>query len=106
MKLEDVIAFAKAGYKPADVKALMELESKDVEVIEDEVEDVEVPEDEEVPEDDAPDISEEIKKLKEELEQTKMALKNAQKKNTKTKVDEGDGIDDVEVLDSFIRSFM
>lgn len=34
MKLEDIIALAKQGYKPADIKELLEISHSDVEVIE------------------------------------------------------------------------
>ena len=97
MKWEDIVALAKAGYKPADVKELMAMEPKKQEP---EQEPNQEPEQKHEPEQE-PDY----KKMYEESQE---ALKQAQSKNIRMDASKKDGTEknDTELLQDWARSFM
>ena len=109
MKFEDLVTFAKAGYKPSEVKELLELqvESEKEPLLEDKEplpEDKEpLPEDKEpLPEDKEPEVD--YKKL---YEETQEKLKEAQKANvTKDVSNSEDEPSDEDIVKDLFRSFM
>ena len=96
MKFEDLIAFAKAGYKPADVKELLEMQ------IESNQPD---PEPEPTPEPEPePEPEPDYKKL---YEESQVKLKEAQKANVNRDVsNSGDNSSDEDIVNDLFRSFM
>ena len=95
MKFEDLVTFAKAGYKPSEVKELLELqvESEKEPLLEDK---------EPLPEDKEPEVD--YKKL---YEETQEKLKEAQKANvTKDVSNSEDEPSDEDIVKDLFRSFM
>ena len=98
MKLDDIIALAKQGYKPSDVKELIELSKDEPEY---EPEDEQEDELEDEPEDELEDEKQkEIDELKEQIK--KLQEKNARKDNS----DNGDLKSDDEKLVDLFRDFI
>lgn len=114
MNLLDIIALAKQGYKPGDIKELIELANVEQEPKQ-EPEHVEEPKQEPKPdqptdenvsrETSTEDIKAELEKMKAELEKAKSDLKAAQIANTKKGV-EPEPDTTKENIDDWIRSFM
>lgn len=107
MKWEDIVALAKAGYKPADVKELMAMEQKKQEP---EPEPKQEPE-QEPKQEPEPEPKQEPKQepdYKKMYEESQEALKQAQAKNTRMDASKKDGTekDDAELLQDWARSFM
>lgn len=108
MKFEDLVAFAKAGYKPADVKELLEMqiESNQPEpepepTPEPEPEPTPEPEPEPTPE---PEPEPDYKKL---YEESQAKLKEAQKANVLKDVSNSDDKkSDDDIVKDLFRSFM
>lgn len=108
MKLDDIIALAKQGYKPADIKELIEISKEEPKEEEDQKEELE----------ETKDSKEELQEPKEELqepkdidykklyEESQQALKDAQKKNIKKDASSSEEKTDSEILEDFARSFM
>lgn len=112
MKFEDLVAFAKAGYTPAQVKELLEYE---VEEEQQEPKSTEPEPDKEVESDEGEsksesepetDVSLEIEKLKKELEETKAALKDAQADNVSKDASKKKTETDEDIVNDLFRSFM
>lgn len=98
MKFEDILALAKQGYKPADIKELLALEPKKEETKEESKEETKEESKEETKEE--PDY----KKLYEESQE---ALKKAQQKNLHQDASgKEDEKTDSEILMDFAKSFM
>ena len=114
LNLNDIIALAKQGYKPADVKELIEL-SKTVEASEDDQEqpkDIpeEVPEAKEAPKEEVKkDDAEEAGKIvdyKAKAEELEKKISELQKANTKQNADKSDHKSDAELFADVMKSFM
>ena len=83
MNLSDIITLAKQGYKPGDIKELIELsktvpEQPEPDLAKNEKQDIVPPEEQKDPE---PDYKTELEKLMKETEQLKADLKAAQEHN-------------------------
>lgn len=105
MKFEDLVAFAKAGYTPADVKELMALEP----VAEPEKEPKEVEDKEQVkqPEEVIKDKKDDEVDYKALYEESQKKLKAAQEANIRKDSTDSDGsISDEEHLNNLFRSFL
>lgn len=110
MKFDDIIALAKQGYKPADIKELLSL-STEPEPAQPEPEPAQ-PEPEQVqPEPErtqtGTDNSQEIEALRAQLAQTQAALKTAQQANTRQNLqDETKAQETINNINDWARSFM
>lgn len=114
LNLNDIIALAKQGYKPADVKELIEL-SKTAEASEDDQEQpTEIPEQ---PEEEKEAPKEEEKKdgageadkivdYKAKAEELEKKISELQKANTKQNADKSDHKSDAELFADVMKSFM
>lgn len=120
LKLDDIFALAKQGYKPSDIKELIEL-SKEAEVKAEELPDQEIetqkdnkddqtpshtvaPEDGKTSEDSEDSKIVDYKKKVEELEKK---ISDLQKANTQKSIaDTGDKKSDSEVIADLMKSFM
>ena len=103
MKLDDIIALAKQGYKPSDVKELIELskdepEDEPVDELEDETEDEPEDELEDEPEDEK---QKEIDELKEQIK--KLQEENARKDNSNNNYLKSDDEKLVDLFRDFIE---
>lgn len=97
MKFDDILALAKQGYKPTDIKELLALEPKEEPKDEPKEEPKEEPKDE-------PKDEPDYKKLYEESQE---ALKKAQQKNLHQDASgKEDEKTDGEILMDFAKSFM
>lgn len=114
LNLNDIIALAKQGYKPADVKELIEL-SKTAEASEDDQEqpkDIpeDVPEEKEAPkEEEKKDDADEAAKIvdyKKKAEELEKKISELQKANTKQNADKSDHKSDAELFADVMKSFM
>ena len=114
MKFADIIALAKAGYKPGEIKELLALQTPDEAASDDAQEPAEIlpkgeaqPAPEKVEEPTAPtdDRDEEIKALKDQVAALRSDLKKAQNNNTRTDLS-GEKPDTQAQLDDLVRSFM
>ena len=100
MKFEDLVAFAKAGYKPADVKELLEMQIESNQP-EPEPEPIQEPEPEPIQE---PEPEPDYKKL---YEESLAKLKEAQKANVLKDVSSSDdNKSDDDIVKDLFRSFM
>lgn len=121
LNLTDIVALAKQGYKPNDIKELIELTKEAPEGKSEDQEKQPRPEETEKPSEDKPkeeekkddeassgqlDYKEEVEKLKAQLQETKDKLSLLQKKNTKRRADTGDEKPDAEAFADVMRSFM
>lgn len=118
MKFSDLIALAKAGYKPGEVKELLSLGDNGASGAEkaDEIlpKEEEQPEQQnaqqkeaEEPEDNgAPSDDDKIKDLEAQITALKAELKKAQKDNSKKDISGTEKKDPQEVLNEIARSFM
>lgn len=111
MNLMDIISLAKAGYKKSDIDELLKTpvdeqepdkgsDSKDTDTLSE-------GDKEEYPEkdiDESPDFENLYKETKEELENVKKQLADAQKKNIK--INNDSDIDKSEAINDIFRSFM
>ena len=120
--LDDIIELAKQGYKPADIKELIELsksegtkpegeQTKDDQKKEQPKK--EKPEDDQnekpkdlKPEDEAVDYKEKVTQLEGELQKTKELLQKLQTKNSKKDASGGEEKTDAEVFTEAMKSFM
>ena len=104
MKFEDLIAFAKDGYKPADVKELLEMQIESNQP-DPEPEPTPEPEPEPTPEPEPePEPEPDYKKL---YEESQVKLKEAQKANVNRDVsNSGDNSSDEDIVNDLFRSFM
>lgn len=104
MTIADIIALAKQGYKPGDIRDLIELSKTVPEPApEPDPEPEPAPEDEKKPE---PDYAAEIEKLKQENEKIKNDLAAAQAENRRASNPEPDAPSDDDVLKDIVLSFM
>lgn len=119
--LDDIIELAKQGYKPADIKELIELSKSEGPKPEDkkpkddpkgqpkdskpEDDHKETPKDSK-PEDDAVDYKEKVTQLEGELQKTKELLQKLQTENTKKDASGGEEKTDAEVFTEAMKSFM
>lgn len=119
--LDDIIELAKQGYKPADIKELIELSKSEGTKPEDkkpeddqkgqpkdtkpEDDHEEKPKDTK-PEDDAVDYKEKVTQLEGELQKTKELLQKLQTENTKKDASKGEEKTDAEVFTEAMKSFM
>lgn len=102
MKFEDILALAKQGYKPADIKELLAIEPKEEEPKEE-------PKDEpkEEPKEEPKKEPKEEPDYKKLYEESQEALKRAQQKNTHQDASgKEDEKTDSEILMDFAKSFM
>lgn len=119
LNLTDIVALAKQGYKPSDIKELIELtKTEGPEGGADDQEQQPKPDEHEKPSeegekkdnkpsDDQPvDYKEEVEKLKNQLQETENKLKLLQKENTKQNADTGDKKSDAEMFAEVAKSFM
>lgn len=110
MTLNDLVALAKQGYKPADVKELISMaevpqtatEAPQTDTVEHEVE---------IPAQADTNalqqaMADEIAELKAQLQKTNEALKTAQRVNTQQNVQISTKQSDVDVINDWARSFM
>ena len=119
--LDDIIELAKQGYKPADIKELIELSKSEGKKPEDEKpkdDQKEQPKDEKPkddqkeqpegkkPEDDAVDYKGKVTQLEEELQKTKELLQKLQTENTKKDASGGEEKTDAEAFAEAMKSFM
>lgn len=113
LNLNDIIALAKQGYKPADVKELIEL-SKTAEASEDDQEqpkDIpeEVPEEKEAPKEEEKKDGAEADKIvdyKAKAEELEKKISELQKANTKQNADKSEKKSDAELFADVMKSFM
>ena len=111
MKFTDILALAKAGYKPADIQALMELaEPKSEPEHEPDPEPESEPEsepeaehDEEGPTKD--ELLKEIENLKKEMNKANLSLKKAQEANRTKDNSNKEQKTDEEIFESFVNDF-
>ena len=119
--LDDIIELAKQGYKPADIKELIELsksegeQPKDPKPEDDQTEKPKdpKPEDDQTekpkdpkPEDGAVDYKEKVTQLEGELQKTKELLQKLQTENTKKDASGGNEKTDAEAFAEAMKSFM
>ena len=121
--LDDIIELAKQGYKPADIKELIELSKSEGTKPEDkkpeddqkkEQPKEEKPEDDQKkeqpkgkkPEDDTVDYKEKVTQLEGELQKTKELLQKLQTKNAKKDASGSEEKTDAEVFTEAMKSFM
>ena len=114
MKFSDIIALAKAGYKPGEIKELLALQTPDDAASDDAQEPAEIlpkeevqpaPEKAEEPTAAADDRDEEIKALKDQITALRSDLKKAQNNNARTDLS-GEKPDPQAQLNDLVRSFM
>ena len=106
--LDDIIELAKQGYKPADIKELIELSKSEGEQPKDpkpEDDQTEKPKDPK-PEDGAVDYKEKVTQLEGELQKTKELLQKLQTENTKKDASGGNEKTDAEAFAEAMKSFM
>ena len=120
--LDDIIELAKQGYKPADIKELIELSKSNGEKPKDDQKEQpkddqkeqpkddqkEQPKDDhkEQPKDDAVDYKGKVTQLEEELQKTKELLQKLQTENTKKDASGGNEKTDAEAFAEAMKSFM
>ena len=118
LNLTDIVALAKQGYKPNDIKELIELTKEAPAEAETEVQ----PTTEEAPAENKPteenqkdgeasngqlDYKEEVEKLKAQLQETENKLSKLQKENTRRNADtDEDKKSDAEAFADVMKSFM
>ena len=106
MTIADIIALAKQGYKPGDIRELIELSKTVPEPApepEPEPEPEPAPDDKKEPE---PDLTAEIEKLRQENEKIKNDLAVAQAENRRASNPEHETKSDDDVLKDIVLSFM
>ena len=121
LNLTDIVALAKQGYKPNDIKELIELTKEAPEGKPEDQEKQPKPEDAEKPSEDKPeeeekkdggaspdqlDYKEEVEKLKAQLQEKEDKLAKLQKENVRRNADTGDKKPDAEAFADVMRSFM
>ena len=114
MNLSDIIALAKAGYKPNDIKELIELgkeaQTSGVEKpAEAEPKEAAQPDPEKTVEKPAPAVTGETDKIKEleaQLAQVRKDLETAQKSNTMHNNISASGPDPQQTINDLVRNFM
>lgn len=114
LNLNDIIALAKQGYKPADVKELIELSKTAEASEEDQEQPKEIPEQpEEVKEapkeeekKDGADEADKIVDYKKKAEELEKKISELQKANTKQNADKSDHKSDAELFADVMKSFM
>ena len=121
LNLTDIVALAKQGYKPNDIKELIELTKEAPEGKPEDQEKQPIPEDAEKPSEDKPkeeekkdggaspdqlDYKEEVEKLKAQLQEKEDKLAKLQKENVRRNADTGDKKPDAEAFADVMRSFM
>ena len=121
LNLTDIVALAKQGYKPNDIKELIELTKEAPEGKTEDQEKQPKPEEPEKPSEDKPkeeekkdggaspdqlDYKEEVEKLKAQLQETENKLSKLQKENVRRNADTGDEKPDAEAFADVMRSFM
>lgn len=114
LKLDDIFALAKQGYKPSDIKELIEL-SKEAEVKTEEVPDQEekentsTPSHTVAPEEGKPSESAEASEVvdyKKKAEELEKKLSDLQRANTQKNIADTDEKSDSEVIADLMKSFM
>ena len=121
LNLTDIVALAKQGYKPNDIKELIELTKEAPEGKTEDQEKQPKPEEPEKPSEDKPkeeekkdggaspdqlDYKEEVEKLKAQLQEKEDKLAKLQKENVRRNADTGDKKPDAEAFADVMRSFM
>ena len=115
LKLDDIVALAKQGYKPSDVKELIEL-SKEAEPAEQEMDSTkntvaEIPKepdnlDKPIKSEEAEKDSDKVVDYKEKVEELEAKLSALQLANTKQNIADTDVPSDSEVFADLMKSFM
>lgn len=105
MKLTDIIALATKGYKPSDIRELIEL-AKESEAVPEVSETEEAAAEE--PEEKAPEIdyAAEIEKLRKENEKIRADLQKAQQANIRSAVPESKKESDEDIIKDICLTFM
>lgn len=108
LNITDIIALAKQGYKPSDIRELLEL-GQAAEPIPDETAQVETPDEKEViPEDKAEPVKEDPEKdaeaLRAEIISLNDKIKELQKQNTKQDIS-GEVKSDMEKFEELVKNF-
>lgn len=122
LNLADIVALAKQGYKPNDIKELIELTKEAPEGKPDDQEKQPKPEETEKPSEDKPkeeekkddeassgqlDYKEEVEKLKAQLQETENKLSKLQKENVRRNADtDDDKQSDAEAFADVMKQFM
>ncbi len=118
MTFGDIMALAKNGYKPADIKELLAIQTdpeqpEQIEQTEqpeqpEQPEQTEQPEQQEQPEPSEKEqaLTKKIEELQKQLSDTQSKLKTAQRANTQANVKTEGGQSDTERLNDWARSFM
>lgn len=122
LNLTDIVALAKQGYKPNDIKELIELTKEAPEGKPEEQERQPKPEEPEKPSEDKPeeeekkdgaasddqlDYKKEVEKLKAQLQETENKLSKLQKENTRRNADTDDNKQsDAEAFADVMKEFM
>lgn len=122
LNLTDIVALAKQGYKPNDIKELIELTKEAPEGKPEDQEEQPKPEEPEKPSEDKPkeeekkdgkassdqiDYKNEVEKLKAQLQETENKLSKLQKENTRCNADTDEHKkSDAESFADVMRSFM
>lgn len=121
LNLTDIVALAKQGYKPNDIKELIELTKEAPEVKTDdqdiqpkpeepektsEIKPTEEPKKDGAASSEQLDYKEEVEKLKAQLQETENKLSKLQKENVRRNADTGDKKPDAEAFADVMRSFM
>ena len=122
LNLTDIVALAKQGYKPSDIKELIELTKEAPEGKPEDQEEQPKPEEPEKPSEDKPkeeekkdgkasndqlDYKEEVEKLKAQLQETENKLSKLQKENTKRNADTDENKkSDAEAFADVMKQFM
>lgn len=121
LNLTDIVALAKQGYKPNDIKELIELTKEAPEGKPEDQEKQPKPDEPEKPSEDKPkeeekkdggaspeqlDYKEEVEKLKAQLQETENKLSKLQKENVRRNADTGNEKPDAEAFADVMRSFM
>lgn len=122
LNITDIVALAKQGYKPNDIKELIELTKEAPEEKSEDQKTQPKPDEPEKPSEDKPkeeekkdgaasddqlDYKEEVEKLKAQLQETENKLSKLQKENTKRRADnDDDQKSDAEAFADVMKSFM
>lgn len=122
LNLTDIVALAKQGYKPNDIKELIELTKEAPEGKSEDQEQQPKPEEPEKPSEDKPkeeekkddaassnqlDYKEEVEKLKAQLQETENKLSKLQKENVRRNADTDENKkSDAEAFADVMKSFM
>lgn len=110
MKFTDILALAKQGYTPADIKDLLSLQIPDESEVkppeEDHTERAEADEPDQQKDDATPEKDEQVPDYKKLYEETEQKLREAQKTNVTKNIDDPNKKDNGTLLNEIVASFM